>query len=216
MEHHQLKAPSEHVEWDDEVTSLGRRVRRGGVARWIVQFRIDGRMRKRVIGDGRRLSRDDARRAAIIAMERMQKDQDTEPMAKAISLFVTIAEFGEGYLRDMALRWKETTRTGHRNAVLSAINPVLGSTRVTDLTREGVVAWRDGQTGGEGTIDRSQAALSGMMRHAELLGIRASGLYPSKGLRRRRSGFEATYLDANGFRKLAKAFKRIGKAYPVE
>ena len=64
--------PTERVEWDEEVTSLGRRTRSDGAVRWIVQMRVDGRMRKRVIGDGDRLTAEDARRAAIVAMERMR------------------------------------------------------------------------------------------------------------------------------------------------
>lgn len=63
----QKSDPTERVEWDEKVASLGHRVPCDGASRWIVQMRIENQMRKRVIGDGNDLSPEDARRAAIVA-----------------------------------------------------------------------------------------------------------------------------------------------------
>ena len=183
--------PSEHVEWDDEVTSLGRRTRRGGPARWIVQFRVRGKMRKKVIGDGARLSAVEARRAAIIAMEHMRLGAPVGDLSQPPSPMVRIAEFGERFLRDMAPRWKPETRKGHRASAERYIYPALGSTRVAELTQMGVQTWRESFDQKPGTINLSMAVLSGMMRHAEVLGVRPPGSNPCKGLRRRRSDFSA-------------------------
>ena len=41
---------SEFVEWDSEVTGLGRRFRAASAPRWIVQTRVDGKSRKHGAG----------------------------------------------------------------------------------------------------------------------------------------------------------------------
>ena len=216
MTNEQVMTRSEFVEWDDEVTSLGRRVRACGAERWIVQFRVDGRMQKRVIGDGRTIVREDARRAAILEIDRMRRG---EPMREALrppNPFISIADFGARFLADLEPRWKPATRHSHGHACARDINPILGSTRVADLTREGVIAWRDCLTVSAGTINRSQAVLSGMMRHAETLGLRPPGSNPCKGLRRRKSGFEADYLSGAEYRELGAAFRSLGNVHPTE
>ncbi len=208
--------PSEHVEWDDEVTSLGRRMRRGSPDRWIVQFRVRGKMRKKVIGDGSRLSADEARRAAIIAMEHMRLGAPVGDLSQPPSPMVRISEFGERFLRDMAPRWKSKTQKGHRLCVERYINPSLGSTRVAELTQLGVQTWRESFDLKASTINLVMAVLSGMMRHAEVLGVRPPGSNPCKGLRRRKSDFSAQYLSATGYRSLARALRAFERERPVE
>jgi len=58
--------------------------------------------------------------------------------------------------------------------------------------------------------------LSGMMRHAEVLGVRPPGSNPCKGLRRRRSDFSAQYLSTTGYRALARALRAFENDRPVE
>ncbi len=208
--------PSEHVEWDDEVTSLGRRTRRDGPDRWIVQFRVRGEMRKRIIGDGTKLNIDEARRAAIVAMEHMRIGAPVVPMNEPPSPHIRIIEFGERYLRDAAPRWKPATRAGHRACFEKNIYPLLGSTRVAELTQMGVMTWRDSFDQKPGTVNRSTAILSGMMRHAEVLGLRPPGSNPCMGLRKKKSDFTAEYLSVTGYRQLSRTLRTIEATRPVE
>ena len=54
------------------------------------------------------------------------------------------------------------------------------------------------------------------MRHAELNGLRPVGSNPCAGLLHHNSGFEALYLDAAGFRKLAVALDEEVEANAIE
>lgn len=60
------------------------------------------------------------------------------------------------------------------------------------------------------------AVPSGMMRHAEVLGVRQPGNNPCKGLRRHKSDFTAQYLSTTGYRALARALRAFEGERPVE
>ena len=81
------------------------------------EFRARGKMGKRVIGDGNQLTVDEARRAAIVAMEHMRIGAPLSDLREPPSPMVRIAEFGERFMRDFARRWKPATQKGHRECV---------------------------------------------------------------------------------------------------
>ena len=58
---------------------------------------------------------------------------------------------------------------------------------------------------GAGTANRALAVLSSLMQHAEALGLRPDHSNPCRGLRRRKSGFEARYLTDGEFAALGRA-----------
>lgn len=216
MQTNQKADPTERVEWDEAVTSLGRRIRSDGAVRWIVQMRVDGRMRKRVIGDGERLSAEDARRAAIVAMERMRIGAPVEERAKPPAPFVSVREFGERYLADHAPHWKPATRLAHHGCLERRVYPVIGDRRVAHLTRADILDWRKALTVSPASINRAMAVLSGMMRHAEVLGVRQPGSNPCKGLRRKATAFKAAYLSDKGYAALGRTLRAMSNEHPTE
>ena len=123
-------------------------------------------MRKRVIGDARKLDAGDARRAAMVAMERMRIGADVEVVASPPAPFVRVRDFGARYLRDHAPHWKPATRKAHAKCLGYFVYPILGDKRVVHLTRADIKAWREELTCAPSSINRAMAVLSGMMRHA--------------------------------------------------
>lgn len=208
--------PTERVEWDDEVRSLGRRIRANGSERWIVQMRVGGRMRKRVIGDARKLDARDARRAAIVAMERMRIGADVPVAVSPPAPFVRVRDFGNRYLKDHAPHWKPSTRKAHAKCLEWMVYPILGDKRVVQLTRADIKAWREEQTCAPSSINRAMAVLSGMMRHAEVLGVRQPGDNPCKGLRKKETSFKAVYLSRTGYLNLGRALRALSDEHPTE
>jgi integrase len=67
-----------------------------------------------------------------------------------------------------------------------------------------------------GTKNRTLAVLLGMVRHAELKGLRAPESNPCQNLRRHKPSFEATYLEGDDWRRLGKALTALAKEYPSE
>lgn len=190
---------SEEVIWDSEVKGLGLR-KRGTVGTWIIQVRIDGKSRKKTLGDAKVLTVEMARLEAA-NMIRTWTGNTVE-----IDSTISVATFAERYLRDCAGQWKPTTQYGHAADVAHRIAPTLGSLKLTELNRTDVVNWMAEMDAPQSTKNRALAVLSGMMRHAELTGHRPSDSNPCKGLRRRKSGFVARYLSDEEWARLGAAF----------
>ena len=93
------QAVSEFVERDDEVIGLGKRLRSTSAPRWIVQTRVDGRSRKRVLGDADAISLIGARLAAIKLLEKIKANQPEE-VADAPNPLATVEEFAVRFLAD--------------------------------------------------------------------------------------------------------------------
>jgi integrase len=197
----------ETVAWDDAVKGLGLR-KRGGSRRWIVQTRVDGRTVRRTLGSSAVLTLDDARAAA---RQVLQELRGAAPKSEAFApppprpADATVAEFASRWLTDCAQSWKPSTRRRHADNLRQDIFPTLGAVSMQGLDRRQVVVWRDALACSAGTRNRALAVLSGMCRHAEIVGLREPGTNPCRGMRRRKSAFTAHYLTAPEYRRLGRA-----------
>lgn len=209
------KSVSEFVEWDDEVIGLGKRLRTASAPRWIIQTRVDGKSRKRVLGDADAISLIDARLAAIKLLEKIKTERPEEKV-DAPNPLATVEEFSERFLADCHSRWKPNTLKNNRATFTKRINPTLGKLRVRDVVKEDIVRWMDAATGAPGTQNIALALVSGMMNHAEIIGIRPAGQNPCKGLRKREVGFQARYLSKAEFKRLNKALTASENEFPME
>ncbi|MEM9961808.1 MAG: site-specific integrase [Pseudomonadota bacterium] len=202
--------PTERIDWDTEVPGLGLRIRPSGTASWILQRRVQGRLKKITLG---RASDIDLALARELARETSALPPADTPPTEA----PTLAAFAERFLADCAGRWKPATATRHGRDVNVRIVPRLGRLRVDRVTCHDVAAWRNALAGASssGTSDRALAVLSGMMRHAEALGLRRGGTNPCRGLRRRQTGFKAQRLGRSDWARLGAVLAKREEATPV-
>lgn len=156
-----------------------------------MQWRADGRTRKQTLGRSDAIPLPRARELARPLLDGLTKRAapDAAP---------TVAAFSRRYLKDLAPSWKPATQRAHSHDVEHLIMPYLGSKRLNQVTRADLVSWKDGLPGSAASGNRALAVLSGMMRHAELLGLQQPGSNPCKGLRRNGPGWE---LPCGGWRK---------------
>jgi integrase len=129
---------------------------------------------------------------------------------------VSLRQFAETFMRDCAGRWKAATIEGHRHSLNKLILPALGDLAVDEISYADVTAWLDGLDVAGRSKDRATSVLSSLIRHAETLGLRPAGSNPCAGRRPHRSDFEARYLTARDYRRLALALDHAAKADPVE
>ena len=199
----------EAVLWDSAAPGLGLRVRPNGRKTWIVHRRSGGSVIKRTLGALDALTVEDARHAtqALIA------DAGTGGTPAAVP---TVRTFAPVFLADCAERWKPTTRRAHAGGMNRYILPVLGDRRVDAVTAKDVRNWFDDlSVTRAGSANRALAVLSAMMRHAEALGLRREDSNPCRGLRRRKTGFEAHYLTDDEFAALGRALDGAEAEWPV-
>ncbi len=198
----------EQVIWDDRVAGLGLRLRNDGAPVWIRQRRIKGRIIKRSLGRLDAMGIEAARQTAIAMF-------DPDLLARTLPA-PTFADFVPTYIDDNAGRWRPNTVISHRHDLMRHAVPVLGPKPVDAITRADVLAWLDNLKVAAGSRNRALAVLSGLMLHAETVGLRPEGSNPCAGLRRRQSSFKARYLDDQGFARLALALDQLTAAHPVE
>lgn len=197
----------ERVIWDDRVTGLGLRLRAQSAPVWIGHKRVEGRAVKRTFGGLDGMGIEEARDMARSLFDLGERRLRVAP---------TLASFVPTFIEDNAGRWKPNTVKSHRRGLMRHTVPVLGAKPVDAITRADVVAWQDRLDMAAGSRNRVLAVLSGLMLHAESVGLRPEGSNPCAGLRRRRSGFKACYLDDRGFARLAAALDHLKKTHPIE
>ncbi len=199
----------EAVLWDSAAPGLGLRVRANGRKTWIVHRRCNGSVVKRTLGALDALTVEDARHAARAMFAETQANGATAAVP-------TVRAFAPTFLADCAERWKPATREGYAFNVRRWILPAFGNRPVDSIRAKDVRDWHDGiATVRPGSANWVLAAMSSMMKHAEALGLRREDSNPCKGLRRRKTGFEAHYLTDDEFAALGWALDDAEAGWPV-
>ena len=194
----------EAVLWDGDVPGLGLRVRASGRKTWIVHRRVGNTVLKRTLSASDMMPVEDARRATRVLIEEADGGNGA-PVSVP-----TMRTFGPAFLADCAGRWKPATRAEHADNMQRFILPAFGNRRVDAITARDVRSWFDDlSVTRAGTANRSLAVLSSLMKHAEDLGLRPEGSNPCRGLRRRKTGFEARYLTDVEFAALGWALDKV-------
>ena len=199
----------EAVLWDSIAPGLGLRVRPNGRKTWIVHRRCSGSVIRRTLGTLDALTVEDARHAARVLIA----DADAGSTPATVP---TMRTFGPAFLADCAERWKPATRRAHADGMSRYILPAFGDRRVDAVSAKDVRYWFDDlSVTRAGSANRALAVLSSMMKHAEALGLRREDSNPCRGLRRRKTGFEAHYLTDDEFAALGRAFDGAEADHPV-
>ena len=96
------KGRTDHIFWDDELPGFGLRLR-GGTRRFVIQYRFAGQSRRESLGDPRKVSLDDARRAARARFAKLELGVDpgaerAKAKAAAEAARLTLALVSDRYL----------------------------------------------------------------------------------------------------------------------
>ena len=199
----------EAVLWDSAAPGLGLRARSNGRKTWIVHRRCNGSVVKRTLGALDALTVEDARHAARALIA----DAETGGAAAAAP---TVQTFAPAFLVDCTERWKPATRENYAHTVRRWILPAFGNRPVDTIGAKDVRPWHDDIAATHpGSAHWALAAMSSLMKHAEALGLRREDSNPCKGLRRRKTGFEAHYLTDDEFAALGRALDGAEADHPV-
>ncbi len=199
----------EAVLWDSAAPGLGLRTRANGRKTWIVHRRSGGAVVRRTLGALDALTVEDARHATRALLG----DAVTGSAPAAVP---TVRAFAPAFLADCAERWKPATRESHAAGMRRHILPALGDRRVDAVSAKDVRNWFDDLSARRAaSANRALAVLSSMMEHAEALGLRREDSNPCRGLRRRKSGFEAHYLTDGEFAALGRALDEAEADHPA-
>ena len=205
---------ADRFEWDSEVPGLALRHRQDRRPAWYIQIWTDGRNVRRSIGSEKSLSLKQARDMARALISELTGETTPLPLIPETPK-ATVAEFAARFLDHGTPSWKPATLKAHRSLLACSILPQFGFRDIASITAQEVASWFARAQGSQGTRNRALAVLSGVMRHAEILGLRPPGSNPCQGLRRRKNRFEVHRLSQQDYGRLGEALRRIEDTEPV-
>ena len=210
----QKASSTDRFEWDTEVLGLALRRRPDRKPAWYLQIWTDGRNVRRAIGPQTSLTLEQARDMARALISELTGE--TTPLPRVpVTPKATVTEFAARFLEHGTPSWKPATLKGHRSLLACAILPQFGFRDISSISPQEVSSWFARSQGSQGTRNRALAVLSGMMRHAEILGLRPPGTNPCQGLRRRKNRFEVHRLGEQDYGRLGEALRRIEDTEPA-
>ncbi|WP_420861930.1 tyrosine-type recombinase/integrase [Algirhabdus cladophorae] len=188
--------PKERIHWDDDLKGFGVRVYPTGRKVYVVQFRANGRTRRKNLGQHEVLTTEEARRDAKLVQADVARGADPSADRKARLRSPTVAELGERFLTDYAaLHCKPQTQYDYRHLVEKVINPILGQIKVTEINFEDVTHFHLKRKDTPYQANRGLSVLSKMMNLAEDWGLRDKGTNPTKRIKKYHEVEKKRYLS---------------------
>ena len=207
-------AASEYTLWDNQLAHFGVRVLPSGVKSYILQTRVNGRMRKITLGRFSELSLDAARREGASVLARLWGGEDVTPPRKRMApLF---RDFAARYRKRRRHRWKPSTLETFDIYLRGRLMPHFGRLRLDAIDHARVSAWFDAASVDKpGAANRAFEILRAMMASARQWGELAEHVPNAcanivKNPRRP----VARYLDRAELKRLGRVLGRHGQENP--
>lgn len=207
-------AAREYTLWDKQLAHFGVRVLPSGVKSYILQTRVNGRMRKITLGRFSELPLDAARREGASVLAHLWGGEDvTPPRKKMAPLF---RDFATRYRKRRRHRWKPSTLETFDIYLRNRLMPHFGKLRLDAIDHARVSAWFDAASVDKpGAANRAFEILRAMLVSARQWGELAEHVPNAcanivKNPRRP----VARYLDHAELKRLGRVLDRHGQEHP--
>ena len=192
--------------FDRALPGFGLRIHRSGAKAWIVQTRIEGKIRRLVIARHVEIELTQARRRARDILARIRAGDNPADDIRKEKTAPTMAMLAEEYLRRCDPYWKPSGRKTIRIYHQARILPAFGKMPVDHVGPEDVAAWFDEASRDRpGAANRAFEILRSMMFRAEEYGFRERGTNPCLGIRKNPRRNIARFLDTDELARLGRA-----------
>ena len=169
------------VYWDSELTGFGLRVRKSGRKHYVVQTRLNGRLRWFTIGQHGPFTPDGARTEALQILASAKKGIDPATVRATSSAAPVMADLGKRFLEEyVATHCKPTTCEEYARRIRLYINPMIGPVKVAAVARKDITKLHHAMRDKPYQANRTLAVLSKMFTLAEVWGWRADGSNPCR------------------------------------
>ena len=159
---------TEYTLWDGALAHFGMRVQPSGVRSFIVQVRVDGRMRKFTLGRFPDTDLADARKEAATLLARVWTGEAIPERKVKAPLF---RDFAAAYRERRRSRWKPSSRRTHDIYMRNRLMPAFGRLRLDAIDHARVSAWFDAASADRpGAANRAFEILRAMLAAARRWG----------------------------------------------
>ena len=222
-------APKDNFLWDLDVTGFGLKITPKGRKVYIVQKRLNGRLRRFTIGQhGAPWAPDIARAEANRILACISAGVDPSEEKRKAEADLTIAELCELYVKEGCGTKKGSTLATDRGRIERHIKPLIGNVRLGELTRGDLerflVDVAEGKTaidekngkrsrsivrGGKGTASRTLGLVGAILQFAVDRKLRSDN--PCRGIKRYKDKKIERYLSRQELKALGQALLEAQK-----
>ena len=211
--------------WDTEVKGFGLKITPAGGKVYVVQTRLNGRLRRYTIGrHGSPWTPDMARNEALRLLAEVRQGADPADEKRAREAGLTVSALCDRYLTEGCERKKLSTITLDRSRIERHVKPLLGNKPVKALTRADLERFMadvaagktaiDERTrkygraivkGGKGQATRTMGMLGAILQFAVSRGLRPDN--PARGIRRYKDQTFERFLTSEELTRLGQALQ---------
>ncbi len=184
------------VYWDGKLTGFGLRVRKSGRKYYVVQTRVDGRLRWFTIGPHGPITPDEARAKALEILADAKKGVDARNSEARNDARWRVAELCRRFLDEyVPNHCKPRTQAEYRRLVTLFIAPTIGAMRISDVQRKDVAALHHDLRAHPYQANRTLSVLSKMFSLAEVWDLRPDGSNPCRHVSRYKERMRERFLS---------------------
>ena len=207
----QIKADgADKFYWDSDLPGFGVRVRGSGRKYYVVQYRVDGRVRRITLGRHGAVSTETARRRAMAAISEAKGGGDPAAARDERRKAVTMKQLGKRFLEDyVPNHCKPSTAYEYGRSVKFFIDPRIGRRKVRDIKRSDIAELHHELRETPYQANRTLGVLSKMFSQAKVWGLRPDGSNPCLHVKRYKEEKRERFLNAEEFSRLGQVLDEI-------
>ena len=203
------------VYWDGELTGFGIRVRKSGRKNYVLQTRIDGKLRWFTIGQHGRVTVDEARAAALEILAATKKGIDPRDANAKREAEPVMAELGRRFLEEyVPVHCKPSTQGEYRRSVELFIDPAIGEMRISEVQRKDIAKLHFDMHDKPYQANRTLGVLSKMFSLAEVWGLRPDGSNPCRHVKRYKERKRERFLSPEETERLGEVLREAETEMP--
>ncbi len=203
------------VYWDGELTGLGVRVRKSGRKNYVLQTRVDGKLRWFTIGQHGRVTVDEARAAALEILATTNKGIDPRDANAKREAEPVMAELGRRFLEEyVPVHCKPSTQGEYRRSVELFIDPAIGDMRISAVQRKDIAKLHHDMRDKPYQANRTLGVLSKMFSLAEVWGLRPDGSNPCRHVKRYKERNRERFLSPEETERLGEVLREAEDEMP--
>ena len=203
------------VYWDGELTGFGIRVRKSGRKNYVLQTRVDGKLRWFTIGQHGRVTVDEARAAALEILAATKKGIDPRDANAKREAEPVMAELGRRFLEEyVPIHCKPSTQGEYRRSVTIFIDPAIGEMRISAVQRKDIAKLHHDMRDKPYQANRTLGVLSKMFSLAEVWGLRPDGSNPCRHVKRYKERNRERFLSPEETERLGEVLREAEDEMP--
>ena len=203
------------VYWDGKLTGFGLRVRKSGRKYYIVQTRVDGRLRWFTIGPHGPIVPDEARAKALEILANAKKGVDARTSGTRHDNTRRVSDLCRRFLDEyVPNHCKPRTRAEYARLVTLFIAPTIGEMGVSEVRRKDVAALHHDLRAHPYQANRTLSVISKMFSLAEVWGWRPDGSNPCRHVSRYKERMRERFLSEEETARLGAVLREFEDDMP--